>query len=147
GTAAAVVDAFDAGADGVRIGTRFVAAVEADAHPEYVCALVDATAADTEVTTTFGLGWPDAPHRVLRCSIERADALTADTAGTMDLGTARTPVPRFSPIPPSSDFEGSVEATALYAGMSCDAVTGAQPAAAIVSELIDGAAAIIAERS
>ena len=40
GTAGDVVTVLKAGADGVRIGTRFVAAHEADVHPEYVAHLV-----------------------------------------------------------------------------------------------------------
>src|SRR5262249_28228169 len=78
GSAPAVAAAFAAGADAVRIGTRFVAAVEADTHPDYAAALVAASAADTELTTAFSVEWPDAPHRVLRCSIEAARALDGD---------------------------------------------------------------------
>ena len=41
GTARGVAAALAAGADGVRVGTRFVAATESGAHPEYVAALVE----------------------------------------------------------------------------------------------------------
>src|SRR6266498_3192765 len=47
GTARAMAAALAAGADAVRVGTRFVATPEADAHPDYVDALVRARAEDT----------------------------------------------------------------------------------------------------
>ena len=72
GTGRAMATALAAGADGVRVGTRFVAAAEAAAHPEYVAALIAAEAQDTVYTEAFSVGWPDAPHRVLRSSITAA---------------------------------------------------------------------------
>jgi nitronate monooxygenase len=63
GTGESMAAALVAGADGVRIGTRFVAAAEAGAHPAYVPALVAASAGDTVYTDRFAVGWPDAPHR------------------------------------------------------------------------------------
>ena len=50
GTGRAMATALAAGADGVRVGTRFVAAAEAAAHPEYVAALIAAEAQDTVYT-------------------------------------------------------------------------------------------------
>ncbi len=144
GNPAAVAAAFAAGADAVRVGTRFVAAVEADAHPDYVEALMSATAADTELTTAFGTMWPDAPHRVLRSSILAATELAADTVGEIDLGGTTMPVPRLSPIAATAAFDGHVEAMPLYAGYSVDAVTETRPAADIVDELIGGSEALLA---
>ena len=127
GTARAVAAAFAAGADGVRIGTRFVAAAEADSHPDYVAALVAATAADTELTTAFSIGWPDAPHRVLRSSIDAATGLEVDVVGQIGVGEDAFPVDRLSPMLATRDFRGRVEATALYAGYSVDAVRRCSP--------------------
>ena len=64
GTGKAMAAALAAGADGVRVGTRFVAATEAGAHPTYVAALIAAQAEDTEYTAAFSVGWRNAPHRV-----------------------------------------------------------------------------------
>lgn len=135
GSATAVVAAFAAGADAVRIGTRFIAASEADVHPDYVAALIDASAADTELTTTFSTMWPDAPHRVLRSSIEAATA-AEESVGTIAAGPERMAVPGSSPIAATRSFDGRVEATALYAGHSVDGVTAVRPAADIVDELL-----------
>lgn len=83
-----VVEVMAAGAAAVRIGTRFVAATEADAHPDYVAALVAATASETEITTVFGADWPDAPHRVLRSAVDAASARQGATVAR--LGTGRS---------------------------------------------------------
>ena len=136
GTARAVAAAFAAGADAVRIGTRLVAAAEADVHPDYAAALVTAEAADTELTTTFDNMWPDAPHRVLRSSIEAARAGDHEGVGTLTLGGQAVALPRFSPMVPTRAFHGEVGAMPLYAGFSVDAVHEVAPAAAIVAELL-----------
>jgi transposase len=72
GTGAALAAVLNAGAAGARVGTRFLASDESGAHPEYVAALLAASAEDTVRTTAFAEGWPDAPHRVLRAATEHA---------------------------------------------------------------------------
>ena len=61
GTGRAMAAALAAGADAVRVGTRFVASSESTAHPTYIDALIRSGADDTVLTTAFGEGWPDAP--------------------------------------------------------------------------------------
>ena len=58
--------ALEAGADAVACGTAFLVAHEADVHPAYLDRLLQAAKTDTVLTTVFDVGWPDAPHRVLR---------------------------------------------------------------------------------
>lgn len=131
GSSGAVAAALRAGADAVRIGTRLVATVEADVHPTYADALVSAKGQDTVLTEAFSMGWPRAPHRVLRRCV---DASTLEPE-------------RRSPAPPTRDFAGDVASAALYAGESVGDVTGIVPAADIVRELLAGAAAALrAER-
>lgn len=147
-TARDVAAVLAAGAEGARIGTRFIAAAEADAHPEYVAALLAARAEDTVYTEAYSVGWPEAPHRVLRSAIAAAEALAPDAiAGEAAVGEARVPVPRFGVYPPNLRTTGRIEAMALYAGESVGAVTHVQPAAEIVRELVDGAAALLRARS
>ena len=121
GTADALAAALEAGADAVRVGTRFVAAAEADAHPAYIDALVAAQPDDTVITTAFSAYWPDAPHRVLRSCVD---------AGTTTPSDAR------SPMPPTRATPCPVDAMALYAGESVGAVTRVQSAGEIVAELV-----------
>jgi NAD(P)H-dependent flavin oxidoreductase YrpB (nitropropane dioxygenase family) len=125
GTGRAMAAALTAGADAVRVGTRFLAATESPAHPAYVAALIAASADDTVLTTAFSEGWPDAPHRVLRSSIEAGQKLGAAQSWTPDW--------------PRADYAGDPEARALYAGQSVGAVRSVQSAAEIVAELVGDA--------
>jgi hypothetical protein len=68
-------------ADGVRVGTRFVAADESDAHPEYAARLISARAEDTVYTEAFSTNWPNAPHRCLRSSVAAAAASPGEVVG------------------------------------------------------------------
>jgi NAD(P)H-dependent flavin oxidoreductase YrpB (nitropropane dioxygenase family) len=139
GTARSMAAALAAGASGVRVGTRFVATHEANAHPAYVDALLRASAGDTVLTTAFSVMWPDAPHRVLRSCVEAAQAVPNDIVGEMSAGAARMPVPRFSVPAPTRDTTGTIEAMALYAGESVGAITAVVAAAEVVRELAEGA--------
>jgi NAD(P)H-dependent flavin oxidoreductase YrpB (nitropropane dioxygenase family) len=58
-----VAEVLEAGAAAAVIGTRFLLSDESRAHPEYKrrCREADRTI----LTELLGLGWPDAPHRVI----------------------------------------------------------------------------------
>jgi nitronate monooxygenase len=136
-TAADVRAAIAEGAAGVRVGTRFVATEESDAHPAYVRALLDTASGDqTVLTTAFGVGWPDAPHRVLASAVSAAEQLDAEVVGQVNGPQGQSPVPRFWVATPSRNVDGHVEAMALYAGTGVGAVTAVQPAAAVVADLV-----------
>jgi NAD(P)H-dependent flavin oxidoreductase YrpB (nitropropane dioxygenase family) len=140
GTGQAMAAALAAGADGVRIGTRFVAAVEAAAHPQYVAALIRAEAQDTAYTEAFSVGWPDAPHRVLRSAIASAEAFQGDVIGEWSsLDGTRMPIRRFQVGVADNTTTGTIEAMPLWAGESVGAVKRVQHAAEIVQELVEEA--------
>ena len=128
-----------AGASGARMGTRFAACAESGAHPEYVRALLAATAADTCLTEVFAEQWPDAPHRVLRSAIAAAQMSADPIIAQVEIGGRALPIPRFSPLVPTTATTGNIAAMALYAGESVTHVTSVEPAAAIVAQLIVGA--------
>lgn len=127
-TAEDVRRVLDAGAEGVRVGTRFLAAEESGAHPDYVAALI--AEKETEYTSEFHVGWEDAPHRVLRSALERA-RVAPDVVGEKN----GQPVPRFASVTPSVATTGDVRAMSLWAGTGVHAVKRVQPAAEIVAEL------------
>jgi NAD(P)H-dependent flavin oxidoreductase YrpB (nitropropane dioxygenase family) len=138
-TARGVAAALAAGADGVRVGTRFIAAEESDAHPVWKQAVVDARAQDAVVSTAFNTGMPvPGPHRVLHRSIEAAEALGNDDVGVVRLAGGEIPVRRFGPTAPTKESTGAIEAMPFYAGQSAGAVQAIQPAAEIVAELATG---------
>lgn len=125
------------GVDGVWVGTRFVASEESRAHVDYKERIVAASAADTELGTTFDIGWPGAPHRALRNSTVRGRG-TGRRPGEGEI-IARyangRPIVRYEDTIPLEGMSGNLEALALYAGMSVDGITDVLPAATIVDRL------------
>jgi nitronate monooxygenase len=138
GTGRAMAAALAAGADGVRVGTRFVASMEADMHPVYTDALIAANAKDSAYTLAFNKGAVllDVPHRVLRSAIGAVEALKGETvAKIVPLDGKEMAVPRFSSRPPCRTASGHVEAMCLYAGQGVGGVKRVMPAREIVEEL------------
>lgn len=147
GTGRAMAAALASGADGVRVGTRFLAAEEGGAHPTYVEALIAARGRDTVYTGTFHVGWPEAPHRVLRSCIEAAEAFDGDVVGErVNLDGTRVSVPRFAASVPDKTATGAVGAMALWAGESVSGVTRVLPAREIVRELAEEAERLLRRR-
>jgi len=118
GSAERVAELISAGADAVRIGTRFLACPECDTHPDYVEALIAAGAADAVLTDHFDNDgqWP-APVRVLRLSLE----------GAISAGNRST-------SPPSKTADAPL-AMACYAGLSVENVREVTGAQEVVREL------------
>jgi NAD(P)H-dependent flavin oxidoreductase YrpB (nitropropane dioxygenase family) len=117
--------ALEAGADAVACGTAFLVAHEADVHPIYLDRLLHAAATDTVLTTVFDVGWPDAPHRVLRndtyATWESTGRPTPGARhGEGEVVATRTgsPIVRYSDAQPTSGTAGDIDAMALYAGTS-----------------------------
>ena len=137
-----------AGADGARMGTRFVATEESGAHPLYKQAIVDATGADTELVTDFSAFWPNGPepHRVLRTAVDLARSLDGDVVGEGMLFGERRPIPRFAAAPPTADMTGTIEAFALYAGVSAGSVDRIEPAGDVVHRIVAGAEQLLRRR-
>lgn len=135
-----------AGAAAARVGTRFVAADEADTHDDYAKALIAAEPEDTRITTTFSVGWPDAPHRVLRSSIDAANDSSEEAVAEIAFpGGSRVAIPRLSVMMPAKATTGNVAAMAHYAGQSVGMVRSRQSAAEIVRELVEGADRLLAQ--
>ena len=148
GSGRAMAAVLAAGADGVRIGTRFVAAEEAEAHPRYVEALIAAQPTDTVRGDTFALDYPDAPHRALRSSVAAAEAFPGDVVGEFVDPTSgdRVPVRRFQKLTVTRHVTGAIEAMPQWAGESVGGVTRVQPAAEIVLELAGEAERLLRRR-
>jgi NAD(P)H-dependent flavin oxidoreductase YrpB (nitropropane dioxygenase family) len=148
--------ALDAGAVAAVAGTRFLLSDESHAHPDYKRRCLDAS--ETILTELFGLGWPDAPHRVVPNEATRR-WLRGDPRGPVWIRTAnRVTAPLASRIPsavqdraikhqrPSQPFLGPqpptdegptslLDSGPLYAGMNVAGVTDIRPAAELVGRL------------
>ena len=126
GTGRAMAAALAAGASAVRVGTRFVAAKESDAHPSYVQKLIAAEAKDTILTEAFSANWPNAPHRVLRSSVEAAEKFPGEVVGERVYPwdpDVRVPAARFASLVPMKSSTGEIDAMPHWAGESVSAVT------------------------
>lgn len=133
-----------AGAAGARIGTRFVASAESGAHPAYVAALLAARTGDTELCETFSVGWPDAPHRVLRSALAALAALEDGSVGEVWIAGTPIALPRGSVFSPTRETHGRIDAMALYAGEGVGQIRDVPPAREIVAALLRDAEAWLA---
>jgi nitronate monooxygenase len=150
------VAALALGAQGVVLGTRFLATPEANAHAAYKEKVLQSTEEDTVRTTMFGYGWPNAPHRTLRTDFvnewlsneARGSEQRHDepVIGETTFGGQRLTMRRFMGFPPGADASGEIESMPLLAGQSAGLVNEIKPAGEIVEELMEGARRIIEER-
>jgi nitronate monooxygenase len=140
--------ALQLGAQGVSLGTRFVASDEAWLHPGYKQRIVQATAADTVVNELYDVWWPNAPHRTLRNkTLAEWEAAGCPPSGERPgegtpIGRKSTPTgeaidwPRYAVGTAPPDFDGDLEYAPLWAGESVSVVNDVKPAAQIVRDLV-----------
>lgn len=148
---AGVAAVLAAGAAGAWIGTRFLAAEEAAIHPRYRERLFAAAETDTVHTGLFDVGWPGAPHRVLRnATYEAWDAAGRPPPGVRPgegeavAQAPGRPMPRYSSATPGAGASGDIDALSLWAGQGVAQVRRQQPAAEIVREIAEETRAAIA---
>jgi NAD(P)H-dependent flavin oxidoreductase YrpB (nitropropane dioxygenase family) len=151
--------ALAAGADAAVLGTRFLMSDESRAHAAYKQRVGEARA--TVLTELFGLGWPAAPHRVVRNravdrwltghdprgprAIRALHRVTGPVARRM---AARQParlqpgrLPPLTPQAPTDEHPSSlVETGPLYAGESATSIGRVRPAGDLVRELAGASA-------
>lgn len=123
-----------AGADGILMGTQFVACDESQAHDQYKLAVIGARSSDTVVSTAYNIGWPGTRHRTLRSRVTDDPSLPAKFIGRTQIGGKMYPIPRFSAAVPTRATSGKIEEMALYCGTSCDHVSNRRTASEVVAE-------------
>ena len=109
-----LVDVLRLGAQGVVIGTAFVAAPELFAHDYHRAAYVEAASGDTILTDMFHINWPiGAPVRVLKNSATRGER--GDPFGSAQVigDEEGRPIYLFSTDLPSRVMTGDFEAMML----------------------------------
>lgn len=123
------VAAMALGADGVQLGTRFIACTENNVHENFKKMLVDAGD-----TATVFIGRKFGPTRVLKnkvsISLHKAE-IEGDTSGfTIDVvGPGRGS---------KGCVEGDVDEGLFNAGQACGLIHEVKPAAEIIKELMEG---------
>ncbi len=132
------------GADGVWVGTRFVASMESEAHPDYKKRLVVASQADAIYTEVFHVGWPpNSPHRVLKNPLTEGGSAPPGPVGSVRIGDQTLEVPAFGSMTPTIHTEGRIDLMANYAGQGVELVRKVLPAAEIVQGMVSEAEVII----
>jgi NAD(P)H-dependent flavin oxidoreductase YrpB (nitropropane dioxygenase family) len=151
------------GADGVWVGTRLLASVEANAHDEYKRRLVAAEGRATAHTTMFGLEWPQQRIHVLRNRVVdawggREDEIPNPPPPPATIGhTTVMPwsvpdgvpydMPKFSAMLPTPATTGDFEEMCMPAGESVGRIKSIRPAAEIVSQMMEDARCWLAEEA
>jgi nitronate monooxygenase len=140
------------GAGAAWMGTRFVASEEAPAHPDYVARLLEAVETGTFHSSLFDIGWPDAPHRVLRnATIEawlaagRPDP--GQRPGEGDVLATRadgSEIVRYASVSARVGTTGNVDDLSLWSGQGVGLVREVLPAGQIVLRTVSEAESILA---
>jgi nitronate monooxygenase len=140
------------GAGGAWMGTRFVASVEAPAHPEWTARIVRSAETATFYSKVFDGGWPDAAHRVLRNStVEAWLAAGSPSPGArpgegevIARGADGSELRRYGSDSVRANVRGDVEALSMWAGQSVGVIHEVLPAAEIVHRTVADAERILA---
>lgn len=153
GRGEAIVAFLEMGAAGVQLGTRFVCASESIAHPRFKQAFIRASARDAVPSFQLDPRFPVIPVRALRNQgTERFMAAQRDVIARFDRGEltqkdAQLAIEHFwAGALRRAVVDGDVETGSLMAGQSVGMVTREQPTRAIIDELVEQAAAMIAAR-
>jgi enoyl-[acyl-carrier protein] reductase II len=124
-----VVAAFALGAEGVQLGTRFVAVNENAAHLNYKQAIVDAQDTDTVITTRSIV-----PTRCLKTKftntiieLERSGATSEDIMDFIGYRSNRT-----------AQLDGNLNGGEAYCGASAGLIKEILPAKDVVQQLVEG---------
>lgn len=131
------------GASAGWLGTRFVMATEAPAHPRYRDLLAAADETSTMHSMVFDVDWPDAPHRTLRnTTIAAWEAAgrppSGHRPGEGEIVAAHgdgQAIARYASTSVEEGVTGDIEALSLWAGQSVGLIGGVRPAGEIVREI------------
>ena len=139
------------GAGAAWMGTRFVASLESPAHPDWVVKILRSAETDTYHSSLFDIGWPDAPHRVLRnrtidAWIEAGRPPSGERPGEGEV-IARRPdgseIVRYQSVSVRDTATGDIDALSLWAGQGVGLVREVLPAGEIVRRAVEEASAIL----
>lgn len=153
GRGEAVLAYLEMGAAGCQLGTRFVCASESIAHPRFKEAFIKGEARDAVPSVQVDPRFPVIPVRALqndatqRFMAFQHEVIARFRAGEVDQKAAQLEIEHFwAGALRRAVIDGDVEAGSLMAGQSVGMVKAAQPAAEILRDLRDQAAAALAAR-
>jgi len=153
GRGEAILAFLEMGASGAQLGTRFAAATESIAHPNFKRAFIRANARDAIPSIQLDERFPVIPVRGLvnqgtkRFLAHQATTRDRFNAGELTKEAAQLEIEHFwAGALRRAVIDGDIENGSMMAGQSVGMVTAEQPTAAIIAELVDQAAAALAAR-
>jgi enoyl-[acyl-carrier protein] reductase II len=153
GRGEAILAMLEMGASGAQLGTRFAAATESIAHPNFKQAFVRANARDAVPSVQLDERFPVIPVRGLanagtkRFLAFQAETLARFQSGELDKEAAQLAIEHFwAGALRRAVVDGDVEQGSIMAGQSVGMVTAVQPTGDIIAELVGQAAAALASR-
>lgn len=144
------VAALALGAQGISLGTRFLATEESNAHPTYKRKLVELD--ETAYTDVFGRArWPGAPHRVLKTQFYKdrgslpahENEVNQPVIGHSTINGVETEIRRYAGTVPNKTTTGDLESMVMFAGQGVGLIKEILPAGEVVKMLVEGAQHII----
>lgn len=140
--------ALSLGAQGVVVGTAFMATHESFAHDYHKQRLVSARAGDTVLTDSFHINWPrGAMVRVIANSVTRGEAGDPFSGPKKTIGEEEgRPIYLFGTDSPLRSMTGDFAAMALYAGESVERITDIIPAGERLRNMLEEAKALLRPR-
>ena len=153
GRGEAILAYLEMGASGAQLGSRFAAAEESIAHPNFKKAFVRAAARDAVPSIQLDERFPVIPVRGLanagtkRFLEHQAETLRRFQAGELTKETAQLAIEHFwAGALRRAVIDGDIEQGSMMAGQSVGMVTSVQPTAEIIAELVGQAVAALAAR-
>jgi enoyl-[acyl-carrier protein] reductase II len=153
GRGEAILAFLEMGASGAQLGTRFAAATESIAHPDFKRAFIRANARDALPSIQLDERFPVIPVRGLGTQGTKRflapQAVTRDrfNAGELTKEAAQLEIEHFwAGALRRAVIDGDVENGSVMAGQSVGMVIAEQPTATIIAELVNQAVAALAAR-
>jgi enoyl-[acyl-carrier protein] reductase II len=154
GRGEAILGMLEMGASGAQLGTRFAAATESIAHPNFKRAFVRAAARDAVPSVQLDERFPVIPVRgLVNEGVKRFLRFQAETRDRFESGeltkeAAQLAIEHFwAGALRRAVIDGDIENGSVMAGQSVGMVTAEQPTAEIIAELVEQAVAALIARA
>ncbi len=150
----AILALLEMGASGAQLGTRFAAATESIAHPNFKRAFIRAAARDAVPSVQLDERFPVIPVRgLVNEGVKRFLRFQAETrdrfeAGELTKEAAQLDIEHFwAGALRRAVIDGDIETGSVMAGQSVGMVTAEQPTAEIIAALVGQAVAALVARN
>ncbi|QMW22526.1 NAD(P)H-dependent flavin oxidoreductase [Sandaracinobacteroides saxicola] len=153
GHGSAIAALTDMGASGVQLGTRFAAASESIAHPQFKRAFIRGNARDAVASVQYDPRLPVIPVRALKNAgteafmAKQREVSEKLSAGLVEPAMAQLEIEHYwAGALRRAVLDGDIETGSLMAGQSVGMVTAEEPVATIIDRLVAEAESALSSR-